>query len=101
MIKEFVAARTNPANPEINKIDNSINDISDDWTETTKKWLDLVETLKVPGRKGKPYEQAMIRTMFWKRQTDDTFSCNGIKYVVSNGANNDCYAMRGLICEIW
>ena len=53
MIKEFVAARTNPANPEINKIDNSINDISDDWTETTKKWLDLVETLKVPGRKGK------------------------------------------------
>lgn len=53
MIKEFVAARTNPAHPEINKIDNSINDISDDWTETTKKWLDLVETLKVPGRKGK------------------------------------------------
>ena len=71
VISDFNKART--SNPKIMNIDNSINDISEDWSETIKQWFNLVEVLKVPGRKGKPYEQAMIRTMFWKRQTDDTF----------------------------
>ena len=41
---------------EIHGVDNSTNDINDDWTEVCKAWFDMVEALKVPGRKGKPYE---------------------------------------------
>ena len=47
------------------------------------------------------YEQAMIRTMFWKRTGDDTFTQNGIKYIISNNANNDTYACRGTVCNLW
>ena len=98
-IMAFTNARS--ANPKILNIDNSINDISEDWTETLKYWFNMVDVLKVPGRKGKPYEQKFIRTMFWKRQTDDTFTQNGITYQISNGANNDTYACRGTICNLW
>ena len=86
---------------EIIGVENSTNDITDDWTEVCKTWFDLVETLKVQGRKGKLYEQAMIRTMFWKRTGDETFTQNGVKYIISNAANQDTYACRGLIYEIW
>ena len=86
---------------EIHGVDNSMNDINDDWTEVCKAWFDMVEALKVPGRKGKPYEQAILRTMFWKRTGDETFIQNGIKYTISNASNQDTYACRGIICEIW
>lgn len=72
---------------EIIGVENSTNDITDDWSEVCKAWFDLVETLKVQGRKGKLYEQAMIRTMFWKRTGDETFVQNGVKYIISNAAN--------------
>ena len=39
--------------------------------------------------------------MFWKRTGDETFVQNGVKYIISNAANQDTYACRGLIYEIW
>ena len=51
VITEFNKART--AHPLIVGVDNATNDISEDWSEVCKQWFNLVEVLKVPGRKGK------------------------------------------------
>lgn len=51
VIGEFNKARM--ANPLIIGVDNATNDISEDWSEVCKQWFNLVEVLKVPGRKGK------------------------------------------------
>jgi len=51
VINDFNKARQ--ANPLIIGVDNATNDISEDWGEVCKQWFNLVEVLKVPGRKGK------------------------------------------------
>lgn len=83
---KIFAVRKNESH-ELGKIQDGTDDIIDDWQPVLNNIFKLVETLKVPGRKAKQYEQFVFRTMVFKRLQEDFIEIDGIKYEVSNSVN--------------
>jgi hypothetical protein len=62
--------------------------------------FDLVEGLKVPGRKAKAYEQTFVRTMFWEKKDPPKKIIDGKEYEFSTAANIDCFNCKEKLVEI-
>ena len=83
---------------EIAGIEQSTEDIWQDWSDVCNKWFRLMEVLKVP-KKSKGYEQNILRTMFFKRVEE--LVIDGHKYIVSNAALFDHFKCKELIIGLW
>lgn len=59
----------------------------------------MVQTMKVPGRKAKAYEQRVMRTMFFERC--ESIKIDGKLYEVSNASNVDHFNCKQHMCQIW
>jgi len=49
----------------------------------------LVESLKVPGRKAKSYEQSIFRTMVFAQVQPDWIEIDGVTYELTNAVKMD------------
>ena len=61
--------------------------------------FEMVQELKVPGRKAKAYEQQYCRTMFFEKKEEVTI--DGSKYQISNGAMVELFNCKSSVVDIF
>jgi hypothetical protein len=66
-----------------------IRDIYDDYQPYLNALFEMIQDLKVPGRKAKLYEQMYVRTMFFEKC--ESLNIDGKVYDISNGAMVDMW----------
>ena len=74
-------------------------DIYDDYQPYLDAKFQMVQDLKVPGRKAKAYEQMYVRTMFFEKC--ESLNIDGKVYDISNGAMVDMWNCKEAIVEIY
>lgn len=84
---------------KIKPLEMSCTDISENYQPYLDALFEMVQDLKVPGRKAKSYEQMYCRTMFFEKC--ETIKIDGTSYDISNGAQVDMWNCKGAICEIY
>ena len=66
-----------------------VRDINDDYQPYLNALFEMIQDLKVPGRKAKLYEQMYVRTMFFEKC--ESLNIDGKVYDISNGAMVDMW----------
>ena len=74
-------------------------DIYDDYQPYLDAKFQMVQDLKVPGRKAKAYEQMYVRTMFFEKC--ESLNIDGKVYDISNGAMVDMWNCKEACCDIY
>lgn len=80
------------------KYDNSTVDISDDWTQFLIKLHNMVQVLKIPGRKAKSYDQQYIRTMFFENV--ETIKIDDFFFEIPNSCKVDMVNCKDSLYQI-
>lgn len=76
-----------------------VRDIWDDYQPYLNAMFEMIQDLKVPGRKAKSYEQMYVRTMFFEKC--ESLNIDGKVYDISNGAMVDMWNCKEAIVEIY
>lgn len=84
-------------------MDSGLLDISADWTKFLGALFKLMEVAKIP-HKSKSYDQAVYRTMFFKKLSDTqpAITFDGKHYPVTSASNLDHFNCRmDLMSNVW
>jgi len=73
----------------VKPLEMGVRDINDDYQPYLNAKFEMIQDLKVPGRKAKLYEQMYVRTMFFEKC--ERLNIDGKVYDISNGAMVDMW----------
>ena len=87
---------------EIERLELSVKDVSYDMQPFLDSMFQLVQDIKVPGKKAKGYEQQFVRTMIFDKidAAAPSYTIDGIKYELTSVAANDTFKYKSNLVEI-